>query len=54
MNKTDKRILKQFYLGKTLDRIARLIGRPGDIERVLDALRRAEISEKEWYKNEKE
>ena len=52
LNKTDKRILAQFYKGKTLARFAKLIGRPGDIERVLEALKRAEIPEKRRYENE--
>ena len=52
MNKTDQRILKQFHQGKTLKRIAYLIGRPKDVDRVKETLKRAEIPEEQWYKNE--
>ena len=54
LNKTDQRILKQLYQGKTLARIAKLIGRPRNIGRILKALKRAKIPEKRWYENEKE
>ena len=50
---TDKKIIAEFNKGKTLERIAKLIGRPRDIERVKDGLRRGEISEKRWNDNEK-
>ena len=53
LNITDKRILKQWHKGKTLARIAKLIGRPDDIERIKEGLKRAEIPEKRWYENEK-
>ena len=53
LNGTDKKIIAEFCKGKTLERIARLIGRPGNIERVKEGLKRAEIQEERWYKNEK-
>jgi len=53
MNGTDKKIIAEFYKGKTLERIARMIGRPHDIQRVIEGLKRGEISEKRWYENEK-
>jgi len=40
MNKTDQRILAEYNKGKTLERIAKIIGRPGDIQRVKEGLRR--------------
>ncbi len=52
LNKTNQRILKQWYQGKSLSRIARLIGRPKDIGRILNTLKRAEIPETRWYENE--
>ena len=53
MNGTDKKIIAEFYKGKSLERIARMIGRPNDIPRVKDGLRRGEIPENRWYENEK-
>ena len=53
LNGTDKKIIAEFNKGKTLDRIAKLIGRPGNIERVKEGLKRGEILEKRWYENEK-
>ncbi len=38
---TDLRILKLHRRGLTPEQIARKIGRPGDVERVRDALKRA-------------
>lgn len=49
---TDKKIIAEFNKGKTLERIAKLIGRPGNIERVKEGLKRGEITEKRWNKNE--
>jgi len=41
INKTDKRIAKMWLRGnKSLESIARKLGRPGDIERVKDGLKR--------------
>ena len=40
MNETDKRIIKLFLQGVTPQRIAKRIGRPDDVERVMDAIRR--------------
>lgn len=45
MNETDKRILKFWGQGCSLDRIAKKIGRPSDISRVVQGLKRAGISE---------
>jgi len=45
LSKTDKKIIAEFNKGKTLERIARMIGRPGNIERVIEGLKRGEISE---------
>ena len=47
-NKTDQRIIKLFYKGLTFKRIAERIGRPGNINRIIDALKRAEIPEEVW------
>jgi len=52
LNGTDKRIIAEFYKGKTLKRIARLIGRPGDIERVKEGLKRGEIPKERWNENQ--
>jgi len=52
MNHTDKKIIAEFKKGKTLERITRLIGRPGDIERVKEGLKRAGVLESIWLKNE--
>jgi len=43
INKTDLRIAKWFRMGISIERIARKIGRPGDIERVKDGLKREGI-----------
>lgn len=48
LNKTDQRILKLFRKGLTLKRITQRIGRPGDFDRVIKALQRAEIPEELW------
>lgn len=40
MSTTDKRILKLHAKGLTPEQIARKIGRPGDVERVLKAIER--------------
>lgn len=50
IHKADKRIVTLFYKGLTLKRIAQRIGRPGDIERVIDALQCAKIPEEVWRK----
>jgi len=52
LNGTDKKIIAEFTKGKTLKRIAKLIGRPGDIERIKEGLKRGEIPETRWYENE--
>ena len=41
MNHTDLRILKEHRRGLTPEQIARKIGRPGDVQRVREALERA-------------
>ena len=43
INKTDKRIAKWYRMGITLDKIARKIGRPNDIQRVKEGLKREGI-----------
>lgn len=44
MNKTDKRVAKWWREGnKDLESLARKIGRPGDIGRVKEALRREKL-----------
>lgn len=43
INKTDLRIIKLYSKGFTLERIAKRIGRPGDIKRIRDALIREGI-----------
>jgi len=43
MNHADERIKKMFHRGLSLATIARKLGRPGDIQRVLDGLKRAGI-----------
>jgi len=53
MNGTDKKIVAEFWKGKTLERISRMIGRPNDIQRVIEGLKRGEIPEERWYDNEK-
>jgi hypothetical protein len=40
LSETDKKILKFARQGCSLERIARRIGRPGDIERVKEGLRK--------------
>ncbi len=52
MNVTDRKIIAEFWKGKTLLRISAMIGRKGDIERVKDGLKRGEIPEEKWSKNE--
>ena len=47
MNPTDARIIKLARQGMTLDRIAKRIGRPDDLQRVRDALERAGIKSAE-------
>lgn len=42
-NHTDALILKLYRKGLTLERIAARIGRPGNIERVQDGLRRNSV-----------
>lgn len=44
LNPTDIRIIKFFNQGCSIERIARKIGRPNDIERVQDALKRANLT----------
>ena len=41
-NKTDERIMKLFYNGLNPEQIARKIGRPDDIDRVVSAIRKNE------------
>lgn len=43
MNHADARIVKMFNRGLPLETIARKLGRPGDIQRVEDGLKRAGI-----------
>ena len=43
-NPTDARIVKLAQQGASVERIAKRIGRPGDLERVRKALERAGIS----------
>ena len=43
INKTDKRIIKWYLQGISLQNIARRIGRPGDIQRVKDGLIRGRL-----------
>jgi len=43
LNKTDLRIVKWWRMGVTLEKIAKRIGRPGDIQRVKDGLKREGI-----------
>ena len=38
MNKTDRRIIVLWYKGLTMERIAKRIGRPNDIDRVIRGL----------------
>lgn len=45
MNDTDLKILKFWRMGLTPERIARKIGRPGDVARVHDTLRRSREKE---------
>lgn len=53
LNGTDKKIIAEFRKGKTLARISRMIGRPDDIERVKEGLKRGEMPEENWNENEK-
>lgn len=53
MNITDMRIYKMWTRGLTLSRIAKRIGRPNDIQRVLDGLQREGIPKDRWYENER-
>jgi len=53
LNGTDKKIIAEFQKGKTLERIAKLMGRPGNIERVKEGLKRGDIPEERWEENEK-
>lgn len=43
LNKTDKRIAKWYRMGVTLEKIAKRIGRPNDIQRVKEGLKREGI-----------
>ena len=43
MNKTDKRIAKWYHEGVSLEKIAKRIGRPNDIQRVKEGLIREGI-----------
>ena len=45
--KTDLRIISLYHKGLTLERIAKRIGRPGDVKRVKEALIRENIIEEE-------
>jgi len=47
-SKTDQRIVTLFYKGLTFKRIAERIGRPGEFDRITDALKRAKIPEELW------
>ena len=54
MNKTDMRIYKMWNIGITLSRIAKRIGRPNDIQRVLNGLKDMDVPKERWYENETE
>lgn len=53
LNGIDKKIIAEFRKGKSLKRIARMIGRPGNIERVKEGLKRGEIPEESWNEKRK-
>lgn len=45
MNDTDRRILSLLDKGLSIDRVAKRIGRPGDRQRVIDAIKREKYEE---------
>ena len=47
INLTDKRIAKMFLQGISLEKIAKRIGRPGDIQRIKEGLIREKLLDSE-------